>query len=93
MADQGPDRDVAEGVELAEKGPDFERRVGEVADRRHRPAPAKVADEDLVVGELDEDGHGSGVLVAKGDPIPPELAGLPRHRRADFPGARRRSGK
>ena len=74
------DADVAPGVELAEKGPDFERRVGEPADVRNRPDPAAVdvADDDLLLGELDDKGHGSRVVVAKGDPIPPGLAGLPR---------------
>jgi hypothetical protein len=74
------DADVAPGVELAEKGPDFERRVGEPAGVRNRPDPAAVelADDDLLVGELDDKGHGSRVVVAKGDPIPPELASLPR---------------
>jgi hypothetical protein len=73
------DADVAPGVEVAEKGPDFERKVGEPADIRNRPAPGEVelADDDLVVGELDKDGHGTGTVVAKGDPIPPGLAQLP----------------
>jgi hypothetical protein len=68
------------GAELAEKGPDFERRIGEEAGIRNRPDPARVehADDDLLVGELDKDGNGSRVVVAKGDPIPPELAQLPR---------------
>ena len=49
------------------------------ADVRNRPAgPPEVADDDLVLGELDKDGHGSGTFVAKGDPIPPGLAGHPR---------------
>ena len=71
---------VEPGVEIAEKGPDFERRVGEEAGVRNRPAPAEVerADDDLVVGELDKDGHGSRVFIAKGDPIPPGMASLPR---------------
>jgi hypothetical protein len=70
---------AAPGAELAEKGPEFERRIGEQA-TRNRPAPAAVelADDDLVLGELDKDGHGSGVFVAKGDPIPVELRELPR---------------
>jgi hypothetical protein len=75
------DRDVVADAELAEKGPDFERRVGEPhPGARNRPAPADVelADEDLVLGELDKDGHGSGTFIAKGDPIPPELRSLPR---------------
>jgi hypothetical protein len=80
MTDRPIDADVAPGVELAEKGPDFERRVGEPAGVRNRPAPTEVelADEDLVLGELDKDGHGSGTFIAAGDPIPPGLAALPR---------------
>ena len=71
---------VEPGVEIAEKGPDFERRVGEEAGVRNRPAPAEVerADDDVLLGELDKDGHGSRVFIAKGDPIPPGLASLPR---------------
>jgi hypothetical protein len=71
---------AAPGAEIAEKGPDFERAIGEVAGVRNRPEPAEVerADDDLVLGELDKDGHGSRVFIAKGDPIPPELAQLPR---------------
>jgi hypothetical protein len=84
------DADVAPGVEVAEKGPDFERRVGEPAGVRNRPVPAEVelADDDIVVGELDKDGHGSGTVIAKGDPIPAELRGLPR--RAPRPAPRKR---
>jgi hypothetical protein len=69
------------GAEIAEKGPDFERRIGEEADIRNRPDPAaapEVADEDLVLGELDKDGNGSRVFIAKGDEIPAGLATLPR---------------
>jgi hypothetical protein len=68
------------GAEVAEKGPDFERAIGEVAGIRNRPDPAEVerADEDLVLGELDKDGNGSRVFIAKGDPIPAGLAQLPR---------------
>jgi hypothetical protein len=71
---------VEPGVEIAEKGPDFERRVGEEAGVRNRPAPAEVerADDDVLLGELDKDGHGSRVFIAKGDPIPPGMASLPR---------------
>lgn len=74
------DADVAPGVEIAEKGPDFERRVGQAAGVRNRPVPAQVevADDDLLLGEFDKDGHGTGTLVAKGDPIPAHLAALPR---------------
>jgi hypothetical protein len=80
MRDRNLDEDVQADTELAEKGPDFERRIGEVVGVRNLPAPAEVerADEDLVLGELDKDGNGSRVVVAKGDPIPPELAQLPR---------------
>jgi len=74
------DADVAPTTEIAEKGPDFERRVGEPAGVRNRPDPAaaELADDDLVLGELDKDGHGSGTFIAAGDPIPPGLAGHPR---------------
>jgi hypothetical protein len=71
---------AAPGAEIAEKGPDFERRIGEPAEIRNRPRPAgiELADEDLLLGEVDDKGHGSRTFVAKGDPIPPELAQLPR---------------
>jgi hypothetical protein len=71
------DRNVVADVELAEKGPDFERRIGEPADVRRAPTP-ELADDDLLLGELDDKGHGSQTFVAKGDPIPPGLTGLPR---------------
>ena len=72
---------------LAEKGPDFERAIGEPAGIRNRPDPAavEVADDDLLVGELDKDGHGSRVVVAKGDPIPPGLRDLPRRAAREAP--------
>ena len=75
------------GAEVAEKGPDFERAIGEPAGTRNRPDPAasEVADDDLLVGELDKDGHGSRVVVAKGDPIPPELRDLPRRAAREAP--------
>jgi hypothetical protein len=38
----------------------------------------EVADDDLFLGELDKDGNGSQVFVAKADPIPPGLRTLPR---------------
>ena len=79
MTDRDLDTNVVTAAEYAEIGPDFARRVGEPADVRNRPAgPPEVADDDLVLGELDKDGHGSGTFVAKGDPIPPGLAGQPR---------------
>jgi hypothetical protein len=78
--DRDLDRNVVANVEYAEIGPDFRRRVGEPADVRNRPAPGDVelADDDLVLGEVDKDGHGSGTFVAKGDRIPAELRELPR---------------
>ena len=79
MTDRGLDRNVVTAAEYAEFGPDFARRVGEPADVRNRPAgPPEVADDDLLLGELDKDGNGSRVFVAKGDPIPPGRASLPR---------------
>ena len=87
MTDRPIDADVAPGVEWAERGPDFERRVGEPADVRNRPVPAEVerADDNLVLGELDKDGHGSGTFIAKGDRIPPELRELPRRAPREAP--------
>jgi hypothetical protein len=80
MRDRNLDEDVQADTELAEKGPDFERRIGEVVGVRNRPAPAaaELADDDLLLGEVDDKGHGPRTFVAKGDPIPPELAQLPR---------------
>jgi hypothetical protein len=77
---------VEPGIEIAEKGPDFERRVGEEAGV-NRPVPVEVerADDDLVVGELDKDGHGSGTFIASGDPIPPGLRALPRRAAREAP--------
>ena len=72
------DADVAPGVEVAEKGADFERRVGEPADVRNRPAgPPEVADEDLHIERADL-GPEAATFIAKGDHIPPGLASLPR---------------
>jgi hypothetical protein len=87
MTDRPIDADVAPGVEIVEKGPDFERRVGEPAGVRNRPVPAEVerADDDLVLGELDKDGHGSGTFVAKGDASPPALRELPRRAAREAP--------
>jgi hypothetical protein len=80
------------GAEIAEKGADFERHIGEVVPTRNRPDPAEVerADQDLVLGELDKDGHGSGTFVAKGDPIPAGLAELPRRPARPAPAPRKR---
>jgi hypothetical protein len=89
MADRNIHADVAEGVELAEKGPDFERKVGEPAGVPNRPDPAApdLADQDLVVERKDL-GLDSGTFIAKGDPIPPELRELPR--RAARPAPRKK---
>jgi hypothetical protein len=77
MAERQIDQDVAEGVELAEKGPDYERKVGEpIAGVRRPPAPV-VANEDTHVVREDL-GADAVTFIAAGDPIPPELAGLPR---------------
>jgi len=59
--DRDLDRDVHADVELAEKGPDYERKVGEpIVGVRNRPAgPPELADDDLLIGDLDKDGHGS----------------------------------
>jgi hypothetical protein len=77
MADREVDQDVAEGVELAEKGPDYERRVGDPIAGVRRPAVPEVADDDVLIERKDL-GPDSSTFIAKGDPIPPELAGLPR---------------
>jgi hypothetical protein len=63
---------------IAEKWADHERH--EDPEREHLPRPdpdPERADEDLVVERTDL-GPGAGTFIAKGDPIPPELAGLPR---------------
>jgi hypothetical protein len=79
MTDRPLDADVAPGVEIAEKGADFERKVGEPAGVRNRPDPAAVdvAEEDLLVERKDL-GPEAATFIAKGDHIPPELAQLPR---------------
>ena len=79
MTERPIDADVAPGVEWAERGPDFERRVGEPANVRNRPDPAAadLAEEDLVVERKDL-GPDSHTFIAAGDPIPAELRALPR---------------
>jgi hypothetical protein len=78
---------AAPGAEIAEKGPDFERHIGEEVGTRNRPDPAQVehAYDDLLVGGLDKDGHGSRTVIAKGDPIPPALRDLPRRAAREAP--------
>jgi hypothetical protein len=79
MTDRPLDADVAPGTEWAERGPDFERRVGEPAGVRNRPDPAAVdvADEDLHVERKDL-GPETATFIAKGDHIPADLRDLPR---------------
>jgi hypothetical protein len=90
MTDRPIDVDVDPRVELAEKGPDFERRVGEPARVRYRPDPAavEVADEDTLVERKDL-GPESSTFIAKGDPIPPELRALPRRAAREAPSRKR----
>jgi hypothetical protein len=89
MADRPIDADVAPGTEWAERGPDFQRRVGEPAGVRNRPDPAAVdvADDDLHIERKDL-GPESATFIAAGDPIPAELRGLPR--RAARPAPRKK---
>jgi hypothetical protein len=86
MTDRPIDADVAPGVELAEKGPDFERRVGELAGVRNRPDPA-AADrpEDDVLIKREDLGPDSHTFIAAGNPIPPELRALPRRAAREAP--------
>jgi hypothetical protein len=76
MAEREIDQNVVADVEYAELGPDFARKVGEPADPR-RVAPPELADDDLLIERKDL-GPESSTFVAKGDPIPSELAQLPR---------------
>jgi hypothetical protein len=87
MTERNIDEDVAADVELAEKGPDFERRVGEPVERRRPPAP-ELADHDLLVERADL-GPDSATFIAKGDPIPPELRALPRRAARAAPARKR----
>jgi hypothetical protein len=50
---------------------------------------AELAAEDLLI-ERPDLGPGCSTLIAKGDPIPPELADLPRHPRQPKPGGPKR---
>jgi hypothetical protein len=86
------DANVAAGTEYAEIGPDFRRKVGEPAGVRNRPAPAELerAEVDTVVGEVDDNGHGTGTFVAAGDPIPAALAEHPRRPARPEPSPRKR---
>jgi hypothetical protein len=78
MTDREIDQNVVADVTYAELGPTIQRKVGEpVQHQRAAAAPAEVADDDLLVERKDL-GPDSSTLIAKGDPIPPELASLPR---------------
>jgi hypothetical protein len=81
------DDGVAPGVEYAEIGPDFERKVGEPVGVRNRPGPPEVADDDLFIERKDL-GPEAATFIARGDHIPAVLAALPR--RPARPGSRKR---
>jgi hypothetical protein len=89
MRDRSLDEDVAEGVEWAERGPDFQRLVGEVVGTRGRldPAAVDVAEEDTYIERKDL-GPESATFVGAGSPIPAELRELPR--RAARPAPRKK---
>ena len=74
--DRDLDRNVVADVEFAKLGPDIARRVGEPVEHR-RAAPPELADQDLHIERKDL-GPDSSTFIAKGAPIPPDLAGLPR---------------
>jgi hypothetical protein len=76
MADRELDRNVVADVEYAELGPTIQRKVGEPADPR-RAAPPELADADLLIERKDL-GDETSTFIAKGAPIPPDLAALPR---------------
>jgi hypothetical protein len=76
MTDRDIDRNVVADVEFAELGPVIARKVGEPVEHR-RAAPPELADDDLLIERKDL-GDESTTFIAKGDPIPPGLAGLPR---------------
>jgi hypothetical protein len=73
---QDVDVNVVADVEYAELGPDIARKVGEPVEHRRAPAP-ELADDDLLIERKDL-GDDSSTFIAKGDPIPPGLAALPR---------------
>ena len=74
--DRDIDRNVVADVEYAELGPTIARKVGEPVEHR-RTAPPELAEHDLLIERRDL-GPDSTTFIAAGDPIPPELAGLPR---------------
>jgi hypothetical protein len=76
MADRDIDRNVVADVEFAELGPTIARKVGEPVEHR-RAAPPELAEHDLLIAREDL-GPEASMFIAKGAPIPPDLAGLPR---------------
>jgi hypothetical protein len=74
--DRDIDRNVVADVEFAELGPTIARKVGEPVEHR-RTGPPELADQDLLVERRDL-GPDSSTFIAKGAPIPPDLAALPR---------------
>jgi hypothetical protein len=78
------------GAVIAEKGPDFERAIGEQVGTRNRPPVGDVerADEDLHI-ERPDLGPDMATFVAKGDPIPASLADQPRRPRTAPPPRKR----
>jgi hypothetical protein len=87
MTERHLDDDVVADTELAEKGPDFERRIGEPAGVRNRPTdPPEVAEHDLLIKREDL-GPDSSTFIAAGSPIPPELRELPRRAARETPPA------
>jgi hypothetical protein len=87
MTERHLDEDVQADVELAEKGPDFERHIGEVAPVRNRPTdPPELATEDTLI-KRDDLGPDSSTFIAAGSPIPPELRELPRRAAREAPSA------
>jgi hypothetical protein len=73
---QDVDQNVAADVTYAELGPTVQRKVGEPVEPR-RAGPPELADDDLHIERKDL-GPEAATFIAKGDPIPPELAPLPR---------------
>ena len=76
MTDREIDQNVVADVEFAELGPTIARKVGEPVEHRRAPAP-ELAEHDLHIERKDL-GEESTTFIAAGDPIPPDLARLPR---------------
>jgi hypothetical protein len=71
---------------LAEKARDWERPLDPERDTQaaplNPPPTLDVADTDVLI-QRDDLGEGVATLVAAGDPVPAELAGLPRRPRTE----------